>query len=180
VELLNPHHLRYLLTDPAQDRNDLTVFFDALARIDPLERRWMLGFVNPAIGTDTVPDGVSEEDAADAELTLLKARCTRLLDSGIADFFLAYSMIAYICNHLRSHGDADVARANVQWLQGAVEFFQDRQGTAEPSADSAARASRRAEEAINNQRADTELFRERYNLFCDTVVSAMLPPAAQG
>jgi len=115
------------------------------------------------------------EEQSDKELLYFRNRCADILESGVANFFLSYGIVTYICNLLRMQGDPKFAKANIKWLQGAIEFFQQRAASGVVSQEVADSNSRMAEERINNCMADTELMRDRYNLFCDTVVQAMLP-----
>lgn len=175
LESFHPLHLTYVIADPHREENDLNNFFDALKTVDPLERRWMVGFASAAIGTKSVPELPTEEEASDTELLYFRNRCADVLDSGVANFFLSYGIVTYICDLLRMQGDPQFAKANIKWLQGATEFFRQRAASGVVSQEIADKNSRMAEERINNCMADTQLMRDRYNLFCDKVVRRMLP-----
>ena len=175
LESFHPLHLRYVIANPLREENNLNNFFDALKTVDPLERRWMVGFASAAVGTKSIPELPSVEDESDTEVLYFRNRCADILGSGVANFFLSYGIVSYICNLLRMQGDPQFAKANIKWLQGFMEFFEQRSPSGVVSQGTADKMSRMAEERINNCMADTELMRDRYNLFCDKVVRIMLP-----
>jgi hypothetical protein len=175
IEPFHPYHLLYLVADPHRDENDLNVFFEALAKVDSLERRWMIGFASSAIGTEAVPELASEEDESDARLLRFRNRCADILNGGMENFFLAFGIVAYICNLLHAQSDPTQARANARWVLRAAEYFQQRAGSGRSDQCFADKVARMAEEQSNNAAANVKLSRDRYYLFCCTVVKAMLP-----
>jgi hypothetical protein len=95
---LHPFHLLYVVADPHHERNDLHRLFEAMGELDPLDHRWMIGFAAPAIGSESVRDLPTEEQEAEATLLSFRKRCSEILDSGVADFFLTNAIVTYICN----------------------------------------------------------------------------------
>lgn len=179
LEPLHPLHLMYVIADPHREEKDLRNFFTALREADPLHLRWMIGFASSGIGTGTVPDLPSEEEESSSALLAFQNRCQSILDSGLANFFLSYGIVTYICNHLRTQGDPDCAAASARWLTGAKEFFRECAAAGQVSKEFAEKSSRMVDERVNNSLADAELARDRYNLFCDKVVRRMLPAIQQ-
>jgi len=110
LETFHSLHLMYIIADAHREENDLNVFFDTLATVDPLERRWMTGFASAAVGAEPVSDLSTDEEESDAELRNFKVRCAEMVHSGIADFFLAYGIVTYICNLLRMQSDLPISR----------------------------------------------------------------------
>jgi hypothetical protein len=176
LQRLHPLHLTYLFADPHSNENNLDRLFAALSKIDSVDRKWMIGFVKEAVGTTEI----DSDDDDDAKLDAFQKRCDELVDLGVADFFLAHGIILYVCNLLRTQGDPEFARANRDWISRAAAYFSERATTGEVPREFAEKTARMAEERINNSSADTQMFRNRYNQFCETVVRSLLPPQLHG
>lgn len=174
-EVYHPFHLAFSLCDILREENNLVILFDKLTAIEPLERRWILMYLPDFIGVKPARDCATEEEESDAILHSLKVRCGDLLDTGMTDFFLAYSIVCCLCNQLSRQSDPDLADSNKRRMQRAIGFFQSRAEAGLTDQATADSCSRMAEEVMNNSVANANLSRERYHLFCNTVVRAMLP-----
>ena len=174
-EIYHPFHLAFSLCGVLHEENNLDILFDKLAAIEPLERRWILMYLPDFIGAKPVGDCTTDEEASDAILNSVKVRCVELLDTGMTDFFLAYSIVCCLCNQLCIQSDPDKAAHTKRWMQRVIQSVQSRAEAGLTEKQTAEKHIRMAEETLNNSVANANLSRGRYHLFCNTVVKAMLP-----
>lgn len=174
-EIYHPYHLAFSVADVLREENNLVILFDKLTAIEPLERRWILMYLPDFIGVTPVKDCATDEEESDAILHSLKVRCGELLDTGMTDFFLAYSIVCCLCNQLCIQSDPDKAAHTKRWMQRVIQGFQSRAEAGLTEKETAEKHIRMAEETLNNSVANANLSRGRYHLFCNTVVKAMLP-----
>ena len=175
LAIYHPFHLAFCFCDVLREENNLEILFDKLATIDALERLWILMYLPDFIGAKSGINSATDEENSDAILDSLKVRCGELLDAGMTDFFLAYSIVCCLCNQLCRQSDPDLADANKSRMRRAIGFFQSRAKAGITDQETADSCSRMAEETMNNSVANANLFRGRYHLFCNWVVRAMLP-----
>ena len=172
---LHETHINYLLADVAADTNRIETLFAALDSFDVLERRWFIGMTSFAMGTQADPEFPTEEENEQARYDAFKERCIELMNSGIAEFMVVYAYVAMTLNTLRRQGCDEFAKDNEQFLSGAVEHFKAKLDTDDEEGKKALNKNiMMAEEALVNQTANVELYRERYNQFCDLVVKQLL------
>ncbi len=173
---LHPNHLLYVMLSPIRDENDLNIVFERLEQFETKDLKWMIGFVRAAIGVDWAGDGDEDDDEqCKKNLLRFRNRCAELINSGVENFFLTYAIVTFVCNYLRQQGDLSCTMQSNRWLSGAAKYFQERADAGEIPQDMADQQRRMVEERINNSTADTELMKERYDLFCEKVVGALLP-----
>lgn len=177
--LLNENHLRYLLAFPASESNTLKTLFDALSRIEPLERDKLLGHAPSYLDADRTSDVEPEELAAEQRFEAFKRKCQSLVDGGFFDGAVTYSVVLLILNTLRHWGCPVSSADSERFLFGSFEHFQKvKAESADP--DSYDHMLGMIEEARVNKRGDQELWRDRYERFCSDVLVQLLQPSGTG
>lgn len=173
---LHQIHIFYVIASPMRPTNSIENLFAALESLDPLEVRHMIGLPMSLVGAtydDALP---TEEDVAQSMIANFKDKCLALVKQGMPDFFVTYAVVLGVLNILRNWGDEVCAEDNSDRLRSAIPFFQARAAEGKLSREEMERMVGMAQEAINNRKGNAELYRERYNLFCDVVVRKLVGP----
>lgn len=152
-------------------------FLEILDDLDADERYHILGgWMFNAWKIERRDGKPTEDEGNAAEYEDFKKKCQQLTETGVTDYFVVQSIVGFILTYLwdNAHGSLDdvyyrsdeamLTRGRLDLESGKLLFSEE--------------DLRNTEERKNNIFANTRLWRQRYELFCISVVKPLLdlPP----
>lgn len=163
---IHPMHAVFPFASLSSPGITLARFFELFESIDPIDRDALIGLPAFALGVHT-DDLDDDELQQEQRYSRFRDACLRLV---AMDHIILRGVVLEILNTHHRWADPTSIDEAVKSLNGFVEFSRSRGATEEELE----RWRIMAEEKQVTKRSDLQVARQRYDLFCDSVVRPLL------